>query len=78
MHLLQLHHLTYDSQHKTLRTHPFVLTRTTGEDQRLEYGSITPIVNILFASLFPISLFPKGNLLIGCLIGRTVPVLILW
>jgi hypothetical protein len=64
--------LTYDSQHKTLRTHPFFLTRTTREDQRLEDGSITPIVNFLLTSLFPFSLFPKGNLLIGCLIGRAV------
>jgi hypothetical protein len=38
------------------------------------FGSITPIVNILLTSSFSVSLFPNGNLLIGCLIGRAVPV----
>jgi hypothetical protein len=47
----------------------FFLARTTGEDQGLEDGSITPIVNILLTSSFSVSLFPNGNLLLGCLIG---------
>jgi hypothetical protein len=34
----------------------FFLTRTTGEDQGLEDGSITPIVNILLTSSFSVSL----------------------